>query len=206
MNDYYFLFDLDSTITKNEILPTIAQLSNNEEILNEIKRETEDCMNGKVPFVESYMSRISKLKDIPLDKARLMVSNIEVNENICKFIKENYDRSYIVTCNLNVWIEGLICKLGMNEHLICSKATSKNNFLLSVDYIIDKSFVVDGFTKPVISICDGNNDVGMAKKSKISIAFGGVRRISPELEKVSTYKVYNDKDCYKILNELLLSY
>ena len=51
MTDYIFLFDLDSTITKKEILPEIARKIGKED---EMRRLTEETMNGVLPFKQSF--------------------------------------------------------------------------------------------------------------------------------------------------------
>ena len=51
MSDYIFLFDLDSTVTKQEILPTIAQ---NIGKLKEMRELTEATMRGEIPFKTSF--------------------------------------------------------------------------------------------------------------------------------------------------------
>ena len=47
MSDYIFLFDMDSTITKVEVLPTIA---NEIGRLQEMRELTEATMRGELPF------------------------------------------------------------------------------------------------------------------------------------------------------------
>ena len=47
MSDYVFLFDLDATITKAEILPEIAVKINKEKQMREL---TEKTMAGEIPF------------------------------------------------------------------------------------------------------------------------------------------------------------
>ena len=51
MSDYIFLFDLDSTLTRCEILPTVAAAIGRQE---EMQRMTEEAMRGDRPFRESF--------------------------------------------------------------------------------------------------------------------------------------------------------
>ena len=52
MSEYIFLFDMDSTITKEEVLPTIAQKINRNA---EMRNLTEATMRGEIPFRTSFL-------------------------------------------------------------------------------------------------------------------------------------------------------
>lgn len=103
MSDYIFLFDLDSTITAREILPEISRTVGKEKEMREI---TEKTMQGIVPFKESFLRRVELLKDIPVTEVNQMVAEIPLNEHIAEFVRENHDRCYVVTGNLDIWISG----------------------------------------------------------------------------------------------------
>ena len=53
-----FIFDLDGTITKEETLPVIAKYFSIEEEVEELTKQT---VMGHVPFVESFIQRVSIL-------------------------------------------------------------------------------------------------------------------------------------------------
>lgn len=200
MSDYIFLFDLDSTITKKEILPTIS-----EEIgkLNEMRELTEATMRGEIPFRTSFLNRVKILSDINVSKVSDIVAEIPLNIEISRFIKENRERCYVVTGNLDVWINKLMKKLNMSENIYCSKALVKEDKIDSVINVVDKELIAKQFVKPIVVIGDGSNDVGMAKIADISIGFGGVRNIAPELKKIVDYEFNDDKLCADFLKTLL---
>ena len=52
-----FLFDLDGTVTSAETLPIIANHFN---CLEEIGELTKRTVQGNIPFVESFIRRVSK--------------------------------------------------------------------------------------------------------------------------------------------------
>ncbi len=111
--EYKFVFDLDSTITKKEILPTIAERFGLGEVVGE---RTEAAMRGEVPFEESFRRRVALLSDCQVSEAARIVAEIPLNEHIAAFIRENSDRCYIATGNLDVWIEGIVSRLGLSGH------------------------------------------------------------------------------------------
>ena len=200
MSEYIFLFDLDSTITKIEILPTISQKIGKEKEMREL---TEATMRGELPFKSSFLNRVQLLSSIDVSVVNDMVSEIPLNENIAHFIRENNERCYVLTGNLDVWISGLMGKLGLNQHVYCSKANVVNNRIKQVVSVVDKELMTKQFVQPIVVVGDGDNDSGMAKYADIAIGFGGVRNIAPSLLRSIDYAFYDDKKCAEFLRKLI---
>lgn len=200
MSDYIFLFDLDSTISKKEILPTVAETIERQEEMREL---TEATMRGELPFKTSFLNRVKILSCVDVSEVNNLVSNIPLNEHIARFISENNDRCYVLTGNLDVWISGLMEKINMSNHLYCSKANVINDRISSVISVVDKELMAKQFVQPMVVIGDGDNDSGMAKYADIAIGFGGVRNIAPSLLRNINYAFYDDKRCADFLEKLL---
>lgn len=200
MSDYIFLFDLDSTISRKEILPTISEKVGKQE---EMRSLTEATMRGEIPFKSSFLNRVKLLTDISVEEVRNTVAEIPLNPFIASFIRENQDRCYVLTGNLDVWISGLMAKLGLTEHVYCSKANVIDDRIQQVISVVDKELMAKQFVQPLVAIGDGDNDSGMAKYADISIGFGGVRNIAPSLLRCIDFAFYNDKRCAEFLNSLL---
>lgn len=200
MSDYIFLFDLDSTITKKEILPTISKKIGK---LEEMRELTEATMKGEIPFKTSFLNRVKILSDINVSEVRDIVENIPLNESISNFIKENSDRCYVVTGNLDIWISKLMKKIEMHNHVFCSKAQVCDDKIEKVISVIDKELTAKQFVQPIVMIGDGDNDSGIAKYADIAIGFGGVRDIAPSLLRNIDYAFYDEKKCADFLKSLL---
>lgn len=200
MSDSIFLFDLDSTITRKEILPTISQRIQKEE---EMRYLTEATMRGEIPFKTSFLKRVDILSDVSVSEVQEIVSQIPLNANIANFIKSNQERCYVVTGNLDIWICRLMDSIGMTQHLYCSKANVKNDKITQVISVADKELIARQFVQPIVVIGDGDNDSGMAKKAEIAIGFGGVRNIAPSLLRNIDFAFYDDKRCAEFLETLL---
>lgn len=200
MSDYIFLFDLDSTITKKEILPTISEKIGK---LEEMRELTEATMRGEIPFKTSFLNRVEILSSVNVSEVSEIVANIPLNNSIANFIIENKDRCYIVTGNLDVWISKLMNNLDMNDHVYCSKAYIKDDHISKVISVADKELMVKQFVQPLVVIGDGDNDSGMAKFADIAIGFGGVRNIAPSLLRNIDYAFYEDERCADFLKSLL---
>ncbi len=200
MSDYIFLFDMDSTITRKEVLPEVAKKINR---IEEMRRLTEATMMGEIPFRTSFLQRVEILSDIPVQEVNQIVSEIPLNDSIVNFIQKNRDRCYIVTGNLDVWINGLMKKIGMENHCYCSKADVVDDYISKIVSVADKELIVRQFVQRIVMIGDGDNDSGMARMSDIAIGFGGVRDIAPSLIRNIDFAFYDDKRCADFLWKLL---
>ena len=200
MSDYIFLFDLDSTITCKEILPEVsAQIGR----LSEMRNLTEATMRGEIPFQTSFIRRVGILSDIPVSEVNRLVESIELNLAMVKFISENRERCFVVTGNLDIWISGLMKRIGMERHCYCSKAEVCEDRISKIISVVDKELTVKQFIQPLVVIGDGDNDSGMARYADIAIGYGGVRNIAPSLLRNIDYAFYNDEKCAEFLNKLL---
>ena len=200
MSKYVFLFDLDSTITRQEILPTIAKKVG---IYDKMRDLTESTMKGEIPFKQSFIQRVELLKSIPVEEIQEIVANIELNEELVSFIKKYQDRCYIVTGNLDVWIEKLMEKLGMEKNVFCSKALVADGMLQDVFSIVDKNAVIQQMVLPFVAVGDGNNDAEMIDAAEIGVGYGGVRPVAPAVLECATHVVYDERRLIYLLNKLV---
>ena len=191
---------MDSTITRKEVLPEISSKIGR---LAEMRHLTEATMRGELPFKTSFIQRVNILSDIPVSEVNELVSNIELNPAIELFISQNNDRCYVVTGNLDIWITGLMNKIGMKHHYYCSKAEVVNDRITKIISVVDKELTVKQFVQPLVVIGDGDNDSGMARFADIAIGFGGVRDIAPSLLRNIDYAFYDDRKCAEFLTSLL---
>ena len=200
MSRYVFLFDLDSTITKQEILPTISKEIG---LYESMRSLTERTMCGELPFKQSFLQRIELLREIPVSEISRMIADIELNEQLVDFIKRNKDRCYIVTGNLDVWIEGLMKKIGMEKNLFCSKALVKDDKIQDVFSIVDKNAVINQMVLPFVAIGDGNNDAEMIEAAEIGIGYGGVRDVATSVLMCASHAIYQEDKLVEFLERLL---
>lgn len=199
MSKFIFLFDLDSTLTKQEILPTISKELG---IYEKMSQLTESTMRGESPFKQSFLQRVELLKDIPVSKVSQMIGEIQLNERLIEFVRKNQERCYIVTGNLDVWIEDLMKKIGMNKNLFSSKALVKNDYIQDVFSIVDKNAVISQMVLPFVAVGDGNNDAEMIAEAEIGIGYGGVREIAPSVLACASHAIYDEKKLVEFLERL----
>ena len=195
-----FVFDLDSTITKCELLPLIAQSVGLEA---EMAALTEKAMQGEVPFEQDFRSRVRLLQRVPISRARSIVSRAPLHEQIAGFIRENPQRCIILTGNLDVWIMPIIEKLGMKGRCLCSAARTCEDHLLGIASVLDKGAACKRLKQPFVAIGDGSNDAGMLRAAEIGIAFGGARKPPDALLAAADMAVWNEDELTGILKKLL---
>lgn len=181
-----FLFDLDGTITRQEILPEIARAIGLQDEIDDLTRRT---MAGEFPFEASLRRRVEILRRVPVSRVREIVAGIEVDPHIEAFLADNRERCTIVTGNLDVWIEDLVERLGVP--CICSIARVEDDRLVELVSVLDKAEAVHGFAGTLCSIGDGYNDLGLMAAADLGIAYGGVHAPAPGLLDVATHAVYH---------------
>lgn len=200
--EYSYLFDLDATITKKEILPALADSIGIGDVM---KKMTEKTMMGEIPFAESFSKRVEMLSVIPVSKAREIIAGIPLHEELVSFIKEHADRCYVVTGNLDVWIGGLMEKIGISkDHCLCSKGRldETGDKLLGIDDIIDKGRAIASIPHPFAAVGDGDNDAEMIASADIGIGFGAVRNVAMSLLNNATHAVYTEAKLCQLLRAI----
>lgn len=199
-NNPLFVFDLDSTITKCELLPLIAESVG---LGDEMLRLTEAAMSGNVPFEQNFRDRVELLKQVSLDQARSIAAKQPLHGQISRFIKENSRRCMILTGNLDVWIEPILESLGMRERCICSRAVVCNGRVREITYVPDKGKVCESLQRPFIAIGDGSNDIDMLKTADIGIAFGSVRALPETVTRAADVAIMDENELISYLTRFL---
>lgn len=195
-----YCFDLDGTITSQELLPLMAAEL---DLYEEISALTRATINGLIPFEQSFKLRCKLLSDVPTKKVQEVADKVKLNESIAQFVRENKDNCYVITGNIYEWIQPIVNKLGCK--IFCSEGKFKDGKLSGLEKIIDKGEVIKGLRengKSIISIGDGMGDVLMFQESDLSIAYGGVHEPIETLMKVSNYLVYDEDSLCRLLNTL----
>ena len=99
MNQRVFLFDLDATVTKEEILPALSRQVG---MSAEMEELTEKTMRGELPFKNSFLARVEMLRSIPVSTVSDIVANIPLHEELVGFIREQR----IAILSPGIWTSG----------------------------------------------------------------------------------------------------
>lgn len=195
-----FLFDLDGTLTRQETLPLIAQHFHLHE---EIQRLTQETIQGKIPFRQSFLRRVAMLGALPIDEINVLLENVPLYEKLVQFIQSEKNSCAIVTGNLSCWIENLSKKFACE--IFASHAEVKNNRVICVRSIVEKELIVKNFQEKnfrVVYLGDGDNDVEAMKLADFSIAVGLTHEPAPRAKKFANISLYDEEKIFALLNHL----
>ena len=195
-----FAFDLDSTVTRCELLPLLAREVGLEK---EMAALTEACMQSGADFAPGFAARVELLRAIPLDRARRIAAAVPLNGKIAAFLRANAPRCRILTGNLDVWIEDLIASLGMTGRCLCSRASFRENRLLCVETALDKGRAALELPRPFVAIGDGSNDIPLLRAADLAIAFAGSRTPSEEVRRAADVVLSDEGALCDLLEQLI---
>jgi phosphoserine phosphatase len=192
-----YLFDLDSTLTKEELLPRIAKLNNTHDELRELTRS---AMIGKIDFQESFRKRVSILADIPLEQVQECVRTVPLLEKIMEWIKSHISSTVVVTGNLDVWVETLLEEHNLRSYT--SKALIRNS-RVEIEQVLDKVNVIRDYKEDyTIFVGDGSNDVSLMSLTNVGILTEIVNEAPSQLWDVANYAVKDEETLCRLLSRL----
>ena len=173
MKDTAYCFDLDGTVTRDELLPVIASEVGLAEEIGFLTRLT---IQGQIPFEMSFRLRCRLLSEIPVATVAKIVDQVPLDEEIAGFIRNDPERCFIITGNLDVWIEKIAAKLGCG--VFSSTAERRADGRLGpLKNILRKSHAIRELRSKfdrLVCIGEGFNDVPMFEEADVRIAYGGV--------------------------------
>ncbi len=201
MSRYVFLFGLDLIVAKEEILPAIAERS---KLLDKMKELDDEIKQGNMPFKQSFLNKVDLFKNTPVNEVQDIVSDIDLNMKLVDFIRMNKDRCYLVTSNIDVWIEKLINNIGLDRNIYSSKALmDENGVIQDIVSIVDKGTIVRQMVMPFVAVGNGNNDAEMIEQAEIGIGYGGYSSIASSVLECASHAVFDEERLVYFLNKLL---
>ncbi|MDU3076763.1 MAG: HAD family phosphatase [Mixta calida] len=197
-----YCFDLDGTLTRQELLPLIAR---SVDLEDEISVLTEATIAGLIPFEKSFKLRVRLLRDAKLAWIHHVLEHeVDFQPELLRFIQARPDQCFVITGNLDIWVKPLRNKLGIQSFTSVAQLDEKGQ-LQTVQTILNKSDAIrslrERFDK-IITVGEGMNDVPMFEQADWRIAFGATHEPNKLLCSLSDFVVYDGGALCKLLKML----
>lgn len=180
------IFDMDSTLIRNEVIDEIAKFIGVEKEVSEI---TERAMNGELDFAASLRERVSLLKGVPADVFEKLKSVITISpgaREVCKALKRLGCKLAVLSGGFQPLAEWLAGELGIDyafaNHLEVDPTSQTLTGKLVPTYpIIDanqkrsllQSIAADNGIEiaQTVAVGDGANDLLMLHAAGLGVAY-----------------------------------
>lgn len=195
----FFLFDLDGTVTREELLPRIAREAGLEEEMETLTRLT---IEGLIDFVASFRLRFHLLRHIGVERIQRSLAGAALDPHIEKFIHANRQRCAIVTGNLDIWIAPILQRLGCVAHTSISRRAGEGLELVS---ILNKGEIARQAGAPgrhIVAVGESANDIPLFEEAHTRVAFGGVHEPMAALKGIADFIVYDGASLCRLLSTL----
>ncbi|HCE7027190.1 HAD family phosphatase [Pseudomonas aeruginosa] len=196
-----YCFDLDGTLTRQELLPLIASSVGLED---EIEVLTQATIDGFLPFDKSFKLRARLLRDANLEWIHnALRQQVELDPHILAFISARPRQCFVVTGNLDLWVAPVLERLGVRA--FTSRARMRDGRLEGVEEILHKGDAVTslrGEFERIVAIGEGMNDVPMFEAADLRVAYGGVHVPNRVLTGLSDFVVHEGEALCRLLNML----
>lgn len=195
-----FGFDLDGTVTEEEILPRIAGALGLE---REMEVLTDLTLKGSIAFEDSFRLRCHILMAVPLSEVRAIIEDVILSPPIAEFIRARSQQCFIITGSLDCWLQPLLDDLGCGS--FSSKGVVEGDRLVGVEHVLVKSEAVRQLRNHydrVVVIGESVNDIPMFEAADAGVAYGGVHEPVENLIEVSDYVTYHPEALCRLLNTL----
>ncbi|MFT4284218.1 MAG: HAD-IB family phosphatase [Protaetiibacter sp.] len=165
-NPTVYLFDLDGTLTRQELLPLIAQRAG----VSGMAELTRRTVAGEIPFRESFRRRVEMLADVPVELVAEVVLGVPVHEQLMAWVLERREHCRVVTGNLDCWVGPWLRHWGLEGYTSRSRVED-GRVSLEVGGILEKASVLaefDGYRTAMVG--DGANDAELVRDADLGIA------------------------------------
>lgn len=194
-----FAFDLDSTITLEEMFPRLAREVGRDA---DMRRLTDDVLAGRVPLGDSLRKRVELLAEIPLPTVHAALADVPLDPAITAFIQEHRTHCAVVTANLDIWVAPVLRRLGCRAFTSHAEWEGARTRLVSV---VDKRASARSLKREggvLVAVGDSAADLPMFEEADYRFAHAGVHMPPPVLQRAATRVTPDGATLCRCLREL----
>jgi phosphoserine phosphatase SerB len=192
-NKRLVVFDMDSTLIRQEVIDEIAKHAG---VVDEVAKITASAMNGEIDFKESLRRRVALLKGTPvsvLDDIKKILTFTEGAHFLCRSLKRLGYKLAVISGGFMPLATYVKHELGLDYAFANQLRVSNDGLTLTGETY---GPVVDGIRKAelldviaqaesvspeqVIAVGDGANDLFMLSKAGLGIAFNAKPRVQQQ--------------------------
>lgn len=176
------VFDMDSTLIKQEVIDELAKEAG---VGEQVSRVTERAMAGEIDFDESLVERVALLQGLPESALERVADRLELNEGVERLMQRLNQlgmKTAILSGGFNYFGDKLRQRLNMDYvhanrlEIIDGKLTGKVigeivNGECKARLLTEIAAIEGLVSDQVIAVGDGANDLPMLAKAGLGIAF-----------------------------------
>ena len=192
-NKRLIVFDMDSTLIQTEVIDEMAQAIGAGE---EVKKITEEAMNGEVNFDISLEKRVQKLKGLEVSELKNILNKLKFNQGVEEFVTTVKSLGYklaLISGGFSYFADAIKEKLGL-DYAFANNLEIENQRLTgklkgTVVNPEQKALLLnllaqqEGISlEQVVAIGDGANDIPMLSTAGLGIAFHAKEIVKKEAD------------------------
>lgn len=199
MQEPYFIFDLDATVTQTQLLPFLARLIGMEEKSAQIAEQTR---RGLLPFEESFRLQAELLRQLPIEQVQRQMQMAPLNERLADWIFAHRESCFLATELPDVWVEPLLPRLGLEGRCFSSKTVIKDGYIEQISYYLRKEEIPVHFPAPVIAVGNGAGGAEMLRLAQMGVGFATLCPVSDAVRDCADCLVFDEDQLCSLLDHL----
>jgi phosphoserine phosphatase len=155
----------------------------------------------------SLRRRVDLLRDVAIESVTETVAEVPLFNHLSDLVRELRSRAWIVTANLDVWIEPFVRSRFPDARLLCSRAVTANGRAIAISTYLNKAAAISAMRREhprsrVVAVGEGANDVPMLRAADAAVTFFAVHTPAPSAIECADFFVKTEARLCQLLRRL----